>query len=681
MSVADEIKSRLDIVSYIQQVVPLKKAGRTYKACCPFHQERTPSFVVDPERGTWRCFGACSTGGDIFNFAMKQHGWTFPEALRELGKLAGVEVEPQSPQQREQDARVDELRGLMNAAADYYHQQLLSHPPTLAYASQKRGFTEATITIYQIGYAPGGWTTTRDYLHTLGYGDDDLIEVGLARRSEGGRVYDYFRNRLVIPIRDVRGRVIGFGARALDPADTPKYLNSPQTPLFDKSATLFGLDQAREQIRLSETAVIVEGYMDAIQAHQAGYQNVVAQMGTALTEAQLRQIAPRWAKRIILALDSDAAGQNATMRSLEVARNTLQADFSGKLSVDMRVLQVPGAKDPDDLIREDPARWADLVEAAQPVAEYVIAIETAALSANATVQEREAVARRLLPILLATENDLYKQDNLQRLALRLRIGERDLLYWAAEQKRVSAARPPRPAAPSPAPHEPPPLDYEAMDVPPPDEDDDFAPVAVPPVAPVPRVNPPRSYTGARWEADCLRALVLHPDVLFRINRRLRELAAQDEALRGGPLRAFEPEDFTDADHRAIMIALQAAVSQDDTDPLEYLRRDLDEGLRAALDALLLADVDALRPRLRHGLSADLAVVLKRSISLDIQEGAVQNALRLRQQRLVREVMDASYIVIDMSEPEQRALFDQASQLSIIARRRIEDALRQQKQSF
>ena len=230
----------------------------------------------------------------------------------------------------------------------------------------------------------------------------------MAVKNEAGRVYDRFRNRLMIPIRDDRGRVVGFGARALDPEDNPKYLNSPQTALFDKSHTLFGLDTGKTAIRDSETVVIVEGYMDAIQAQQAGFKNVVAQMGTALTETQLKLVT-RFAKKIILSLDSDAAGQSATMRSLETARATLQADYSGRLSVDMRVLQIPGAKDPDDLIRETPERWTELVANALPVADYVIEVEMATLPPNASVQEREAVARRLLPILLASENNLYNQ--------------------------------------------------------------------------------------------------------------------------------------------------------------------------------------------------------------------------------------------------------------------------------
>ncbi len=321
MSVADEIKSKLDIVQYIQRYAPLKKAGRSWKACCPFHSEKTPSFVVNEANQTWHCFGSCATGGDIFTFAMKYNGWTFTEALEELGKLAGIEVRPKSPEQREQYEELDRLRGLMQSAADYFHDLLYdaNHPAavtTLNYARVKRGLTDATLHRFQVGFAPPGWQNASDALKALGYSEDDLLTVGLASRNDSGRVYDRFRNRLMIPIRDDRGRVVGFGARALAAEDNPKYLNSPQTPLFDKSHLLFGLDFAKQPIRDTDTAVIVEGYLDAIQAHQAGYTNVVAQMGTALTETQLKLLAPKLANHIVLSLDSDAAGQSATRRSL-----------------------------------------------------------------------------------------------------------------------------------------------------------------------------------------------------------------------------------------------------------------------------------------------------------------------------------------------------------------------------
>ena len=227
MSVTDEIKSRIDIVEYVRRHVPaLKKAGRNHKACCPFHNEKTPSFVVNPERQSWHCFGACSEGGDLFSFAQKLHGWDFKEALRELGEESGVQLRPQTPEQKTLSDRLDGLRGLAAAAADLFSARLYSREgaTALAYIREERGLRDETIQAFQLGCAPQGWNWLLNSLRALGYSDDDIVEAGLAIRNENGRVYDRFRNRLIIPIRDERGRVVGFGARALDADDPVKYI-------------------------------------------------------------------------------------------------------------------------------------------------------------------------------------------------------------------------------------------------------------------------------------------------------------------------------------------------------------------------------------------------------------------------------------------------------------------------
>jgi len=673
MSVADEIKTKLDIVSYIQQYVPLKKAGRSYKACCPFHVEKTPSFVVNPDTQSWRCFGACNEGGDLFSFAMKKHGWTFTEALQELGRQAGVEVRKQTPEQKAQVERLDVLRGLVKAAADYFAKCLLDEQDsraaaTLQYVREKRGFSDETIAKFGIGYAPEGWHNALDHLKLLGYSEDQIIETGIATRSEEGRVYDRFRNRLMIPIRDERGRVIGFGARALDPDDNPKYLNSPQTPLFDKSRTLFALDAAKEAIRERETVVIVEGYMDAIQAHQAGFANVVAQMGTALTDTQLKLLA-RYAKRIVLALDADTAGQTATMRSLEVARETLKADYTGRLSVDMRILQIPDAKDPDDLIRETPERWSSLVESAKPVADYVIDMETAALPPNATVQEREAVARRLLPMLTASQDNLYAKDNLQKLSLKLRILERDLLAWEDEQRKIRQARPPRQPAP-PKPLEEPP-DWPAPDY---EANPDGAP------AQPRRAAQPIASRQAAVEVYCLRILFQRPDLYYQVNRKLRELAGDNRTLLAGPLGEWCAEDFSQSDCRALMQAFKEAMVQDDMEPLDYVRARFDSSLVQQLDALMVHELDDLRQKLRYGLAADFTDVRrsheKRVLSsLDLGSELVKEALRLRNQRLLRERQDMRFLQMDVQDGDD--LYGTQIALSSIAKRLIDAELQKQ----
>lgn len=650
MSVVDEIKSKLDIVDYIGRFVPLKKAGRTYKAPCPFHAERTPSFVVNPDKQFWRCYGACGTGGDIFAFAMKQHGWSFREAVEELAKVAGVEVRPQSPEQKTHDETLERLRGLLSTAADFYHEHLFSDDAaaqaTLAYARNKRGLTDETLVRFKIGYAPEGWQNLTSLLLQMGYSEDDLLNTGLAKRSEKtGKLYDAFRNRLTIPIRDERGRVVGFGARALNPDDNPKYLNSPQTPVFDKSRLLFALDLANRAIRDSDTAVIVEGYLDAIQAHQAGYTNVVAQMGTALTETQLKLLAPRRAKKIILALDSDAAGQSATRRSLEVARGALEMDYAGRLSVEIRVLTVPNAKDPDDLIRENPAAWAELIDNAMPVADYVIAMETAALPPNATLQQREAVARNLLPILAVSEDSLYRQDNLQKLALRLRIAERDLLAWAAEQARINAAKPPR-AAPPKAP------DFSDYEPAPPYSGEPYDDLPYDPAAydALPDFDTPRPVqsggTDASIEKRCLRILLAQPDLYYHVNRKFRELAG---STADAALNDLCADDFERSDYRALMMLFESAMAQDEMEPLDYMRTHIDPSLQPEFEVLLMDEWTELSPRLRF-VAHDLPIFVRHSerFSGASEQSAtlLREALTLRKRRLKREGQEIAFLQMD-----------------------------------
>ncbi|CAG0997892.1 hypothetical protein ANRL2_03754, partial [Anaerolineae bacterium] len=335
------------------------------------------------------CFGACSEGGDLFSFVMKAEGWDFAETLRALAEKAGIELRPQTPEETTRQNTEERLLALLDAAAQYFTQYLLESPEAesvRAYVA-RRGLDETTIRQFNIGYVPDNWHFALNHFRLEGYREEELVEAGLAIRNDNGRVYDRFRHRLMIPIRDGRGRTLGFGARALAEDQQPKYLNSPQGPLFDKSTLLYGLDLARRAIRESETVVIVEGYMDVIQAHQAGYTNVVAQMGTALTPTQVQLVA-KYAHRLILALDSDAAGVNATMRGLKVTRDSLveagadngsqgldargMMSQAGKFQLDIRVLQLPSGKDPDDFIRANPEQWPEVVNQAKPLVDYVI---------------------------------------------------------------------------------------------------------------------------------------------------------------------------------------------------------------------------------------------------------------------------------------------------------------------
>lgn len=642
MSVTDEIKTRIDIVGYVQRHVPdLRKAGRNHKACCPFHNEKTPSFVVNPERQTWRCFGACAEGGDLFTFAQKIHNWDFKEALRELAAEAGIPLRAQTPEQKSESDRREKLRGLVNTAASFYHERLREPDgdSALRYMREARGLRDETIRGFQLGYAPDSWDWLLLSLRRLGYSDDDIVEAGLAIRNEKGRVYDRFRQRLMIPIRDERGRVVGFGGRALAADEGAKYINSPQSTLFDKSRLLFGLDMGKRAIRDSGAAVIVEGYMDVIQAHQAGYLNVVAQMGTAMTERQIRLIAPRHASKIVLALDADEAGQNAARRSLEVARGALSSGFAGRLSVDLRILRTPEGKDPDDFLRRSPEAWPALVAGAQAVADYVIETEMAALPDKPSMQERESLARGILPILLASENNLYRQENLQTLSRRLRIPERELMAWA--QKNAPA---PQPTAPPSMP----------LDEPPPEVwDDEFAPfpedigdLDAPSTGGQPRATASRSDPAI--EPYCLSLLLKNPRLLSLVNRKLRELADDDDELLRGPLCELGVDDFTGSQYRMLMARLQESMAQDDREPLEYLESIVGEELRAEFEALLVDTPEAVSQTMRRNFQVDLNDIFRRR---PIQSRAknserdelINRALQLRLARLEYERVEMQYL--------------------------------------
>ena len=370
MTVIDDIKDRLDIVDIVSETVKLRKSGRTYIGMCPFHANtRTPSFVVWPETNTWKCFGACNTGGDVFTYVMKRDGLEFKEVLRELGRKVGVEVEEHRPEAEIQDQHLTRLHEATAAAAQWFNYLLINNPQAQVARQHlaKRAITAKTIEAFQLGYSPDDWHALENTLKTQGFTREEMIDAGLLVQRDDGNVFDRFRNRLMIPIHDGKGKPIGFGARALKDGDEPKYLNSPQTALFDKSRTLYALHAARNAIRDQKVAVIVEGYMDAIAAHQWGFANVVASLGTALTETQFRTL-QKLAPKIVLALDPDTAGVNAMLRGLDVARETLDREsiavfnprgligHAGKLNIDLRILTLPDDLDPDELMQRNPGR-------------------------------------------------------------------------------------------------------------------------------------------------------------------------------------------------------------------------------------------------------------------------------------------------------------------------------------
>lgn len=458
MSVTDEIKNRLDIVDILSDYMPLRKSGSTYSGFCPFHpNSRTPAFSVFPNTQTWHCFGACSEGGDIFTFVMKKEGWEFREALVHLAERAGVELEQHPRRSKEQKAYEDKLTGILDSATDYFHQILLYAPQAehVRRYLADRSLREETISSFRLGFALDSWDACKDHFNMQGYSDDDLVDAGLLTiNEEKGSKYDRFRNRLMIPIADHNGLVVGFGARTLDPDGIPKYLNSPQTPIFDKGRMLYGLDRAKRHIREARQVIIVEGYMDVIQAWQGGFKNVVAQMGTALTANQL-SLLKRYTKRFVLALDSDAAGMQATMRGLEVAREALDREddvrfdarglvrHEGRLQADIRIVSLPRDYDPDKLIKEDASRWQELISSAKPVVSYVIDLVTDGLDMG-DAKEKAAAVRRVLPLIDDIADPVERDHYRQHLARKLQVDERSLtkISRVSNRPRSAAARTP-----------------------------------------------------------------------------------------------------------------------------------------------------------------------------------------------------------------------------------------------
>jgi DNA primase len=440
MGAVEEIKDRIDIVELISGYVPLKKAGRNYKGLCPFHAEKTPSFVVFPDTQTWHCFGACGIGGDAFRFIMQREGLDFPEALAELARRAGVLLAPPTPQSEAVNKQHEKLLDIHTAAAQYFHHALRRSKQgarAREYVAE-RGINSETLERFQLGYAFNTWESLKSHLIERGYTEADLVDAGLlVKKEETGSSYDRFRDRLIIPIRDMQGRVIAFGARALAPNDVPKYLNSPQTALFDKSNTLFGLDLAKKAIRSNDRAVIVEGYMDVLSAHQHGHANVVAGMGTALTETQLRLL-KRFTKNFVLALDADTAGDAATLRGINLAHEAMDRHmvpvptahglirFEGQLDADIRIATLPPGRDPDDILRETPDVWPEIIEYALPVVDFYLQVVSAQYDLT-SAKGKSAIVREVLPLLREISDLVERNHYLGKLARLVKIDERVLL--------------------------------------------------------------------------------------------------------------------------------------------------------------------------------------------------------------------------------------------------------------
>ena len=454
--IAAEIKSKLPVLDVVGETVALKRAGSVYKGLCPFHAEKTPSFIVTPDRESWRCFG-CGEGGDIFTFLMRRDGIDFREALSRLAEKAGVEL---SAQTAKDDRHRRRLRESLEAAIAWYREVLLQAPQAeraRAYL-EGRGLTHETLERFGIGYALTTWDALTRRLIGRGFTNEELIAAGLASPSNRGGVIDKFRGRIIIPIRDASGRPVGLGGRIMPGAEGPKYLNSPAGPLFDKSRTLYGLDLAKAAIRREKLTVIVEGYTDVMAAHQAGFANVVASLGTALTRGQI-ELATRYADGIALAYDVDLAGEAATQRGL---LEELGPDQSVSR---VRVVRIPAGKDPDELIRNDPDAWRTAVADAKPVIEYFMERTAAEVDLDSITGKRELTGRALA-LLKRVGDPVERSLYLQRLARLVNVEEKVLLEALAREPVRRAPRlaplPVGPGAATPAVEGLGPLEREAL---------------------------------------------------------------------------------------------------------------------------------------------------------------------------------------------------------------------------
>ncbi|MGC8749029.1 MAG: DNA primase [Candidatus Kapaibacteriota bacterium] len=368
LDLREKIIESIDIVDYIGEAVPLRRRGANFVGLCPFHQEKTPSFTVSPDKRIFKCFG-CGKSGNIINFAIEYYGLTYSEALRELAKRAGIRYEPLTDKAKEEISKRDRILQALEFAKKYYQKVLFTQSGSVALAYlTHRGYTRTTIAEFEIGYSPAGWDNLMREMTSAGFTTDILLDAGLIKQSDGttNKYYDLFRERVMFPIHNHTGKVVGFGGRILKEIDNqPKYLNTPQTEVFDKSKLLFGLFKGRNEIRSKEAVILVEGYADVVALHQAGFKNAIASCGTSLTEEQLHQIA-RYCKTIYIAYDGDEAGQKATERAIQMAL---------PLGFEVLVVKIIEGEDPDSIVTKYGAKaFHNLLDNAKSFLQYLFEI-------------------------------------------------------------------------------------------------------------------------------------------------------------------------------------------------------------------------------------------------------------------------------------------------------------------
>jgi len=601
MSVIDDVKQRLDIVQVVHEYTDLKKSGRNYKALCPFHSEKTPSFFVFPERQSWHCFGACGTGGDIFSFIMKKEGVDFGQALHLLANKAGVSlVDLKTPEKQAQNKERERLFEINEAAAEYYHHLLLntSAGETARDYVAQRGLSAQTIANFQLGFAPEGWDTIKQYLKGKGYRETELLVAGLLVQRDDGNNYDRFRNRLMFPFRNIQDKVIGFGGRALDDS-LPKYLNSPQTPVFDKSSSLYGIDRAKTAIRQKDLAIITEGYMDVLTAHQYGYDNVVAFSGTSMVDKQLA-IIKNLTRNLILALDADAAGEEAISRSGEMVDNMLPVlpglygwvkYEDAHRDAEVKRLILPEGKDLDDvikdIIKEDASKWQKLLTDAKPMIDFIFENVTHKLDLS-SARDKSSAIDKFMPLLFEMKDPLRQAHYVERLARLLKIDEHVLgdalnKFRAVERKR-RATRNMKAYTPT-----------------------------VPAIA-----------SSSPLEQYCLALLLQYP-----------ELKSETKEL--------SPDHFENTENRELFIKWQQS------DNIDFLKNSIDSALQVYLESLLTKDLPPILKESETARREDLNQCISR-----LQERRLKN-LEAKKQELLAIEAEIGGIKAQLAKQEEQGI--------------------------
>ena len=432
MESIDLIKQRLDIIDVASDYLKLTKAGSNHKALCPFHTEKTPSFIINPERQTWHCFGACGVGGDVIELVIKIEKINFSEALKILAQRAGVQLNNNSGPDK--NSRLYEINF---EACEFYKAQLeLPEGKKAKEYIDKRGINDEASETFEFGFSSYTNSNLVSKLTSIGFKEIEIIQSGLAIKRENNQVRDFFYGRLMIPIKNSNGRVIGFGARVLDDTN-PKYINTPSTPIFDKKSVLFGLSVASKGIRDDNSVVVVEGYLDVITAYQFGFKNVVASMGTALTANQVGSLKSR-TNNFVLAMDSDSAGREAVLRSLRNTYRVFERQLGQKSEVNLSVVLMPSGKDPDTQIRNNLSEWKKNIASPVPFVQFVIDSIIEKYDINSSSGKGQVVGE-IAPLITNMVNPFEQDHYIDLLAGKLTV-KREIVESALAKSMTGSAR-------------------------------------------------------------------------------------------------------------------------------------------------------------------------------------------------------------------------------------------------